>query len=196
MKTLVAIILALGLGFAAAYVVVSKQKDAELQKLKAQPQAAAVAAPAPAPVEKVVMMSAPAAPAEETAQDVLNDLLNVKLGSGNERNSGLRMVVFKLETLTLRGKLAVPAIREFIGRNVDVDYSQQDNSNSATNQADATVASAGTAGGGNNRRNNNRGNNQGGFAGGGGGPGGGFGGNRGGARRARNLQTLQADWVV
>ena len=178
MKTLVAIVLALGIGFAAAYVVVSRQKDAQLEKLKTQPQAAAVAAPAAAPVEKVVMISAPAAPAEESAQDILNDLLNVKLGSGNERNSGLRMVVFKLETLVQRGKLAVPAVREFIGRNVDVNYSQQDNSTSNTNQADAN---------GGNNRGLNRGNNN--------NNGGGFGG-RGGARRARNLETLQADWVV
>jgi hypothetical protein len=180
MKTLVAIILALGLGFAAAYVVVSKQKDAQLAKLKAQPQAVAEPAPAPAPVEKVVMVSAPAAPAEESPQDVLNDLLNVKLGAGSVRNTGLRIVVFKLETLTLRGKQAVPAMREFIGRNVDVSYSQQDTATSTTNQPDAN--------GGNNRgfnRGNN--NNGGGF--------GGFGG-RGGARRARNLETLQADWVV
>ncbi|MDD5141617.1 MAG: hypothetical protein PHY43_15315 [Verrucomicrobiales bacterium] len=134
MKTLAAIILALGVGFAAAYVVVSKQKDAQLEKLKAQPQVADVAAPAPAPVEKVVMISAPAAPAEESAQDILNDLLNVKLGSGSERNTGLRMVVFKLEMLAQRGKLAVPAIREFIGRNVDVTYSQQDNPNSGSNR--------------------------------------------------------------
>ena len=177
MKTLVAIVLALGIGFAAAYVVVSKQKDAQLEKLKTQPQAAAVAAPAAAPVEKVVMISAPAAPAEESAQDILNDLLNVKLGSGSARNTGLRMVVFKLETLTQRGRLAVPAIREFIGRNVDVNYSQQDTANSTTNQADAN---------GGNNRGFNRGNNN---------NGGGFGG-RGGARRARNLETLQADWVV
>jgi hypothetical protein len=178
MKTLVAIILALGLGFAGAYVVVTKQKNAELEKLKSQPQQVVEAAPAPAPVEKVVMMSAPAAPAEESAQDVLNDLLNLKLGSGNERNTGLRMVVFKLETLVVRGKPAVPAIRGFIGRNVDMAYSQQDTSNATTNQADAN---------GGNNRGFNRGNNGGGF--------GGFGG-RGGARRARNLETLQADWVV
>jgi hypothetical protein len=207
MKTLVAIILALAIGFAAAYVIVSKQKDAQLEKLKAQPQIAAVPAPAPAPVEKVIMAAGPSAPAEESPQDILDDLLNVKLGTGSARNTGLRMVVFKLETLSLRGKLAVPAIRSFIGRNVDVDYGQQDNSNNNTNQADASVANndqnntnTNNGNGGNNRRNRNRnsGNNGGGFGGGfgGGGFAGGFGGGRGGARRARNLQTLQADWVV
>jgi hypothetical protein len=178
MKTLVAIVLALGVGFAAAYVLVSRQKDAPTEQLKAQPPVAAT----PAPVEKVVMVSAPAAPAQESPQDILDDLLNVKLGTGSARNTGLRLVVFKLESLSLRGSLAVPAIRVFLGRNIDVNYNQQDNSNTTTNQADAT--------GGNNRRNRN-GFNPGGFGGGFGG--GGFGGN---ARRARNLQTLQADWVV
>ncbi|HEX3857500.1 MAG TPA: hypothetical protein VHY30_09420 [Verrucomicrobiae bacterium] len=210
MKTLVAIILALGVGFAAAYVIVSKQKDAQLEKLRAQPPPVVTAAPTAAPVEKVIMAAAPAAPAEESAQDILDDLLNIKLGTGSARNTGLRMVVFKLETLTQRGTLAVPAIRSFIGRNVDVDYNQQDNSNNNTNQADAGVvanndqnntnSNNGNGGnGGNNRRNRNRnGNNGGGFGGfgGGGGFAGGFGGGRGGARRARNLQTLQADWVV
>jgi uncharacterized membrane protein YgcG len=188
MKTLVAIILALGVGFAAAYVIVSTQKDAQLEKLREQSQVAA-AAPAPAPVEKVIMAAAPSAPAEESPQDILDDLLNVKLGNGSARNTGLRLVIFKLETLSQRGKPAVPAIRVFLGRNIDVDYNQPDNSNSPTNQADAN--------GGNNRRNRNP-NNGGGFAGGFGGGFGGGGGNnfRGGARRARNLETLQADWVV
>jgi hypothetical protein len=202
MKTLVAIILSLGVGFAAAYIVVTSQKNAELQKLKsAAPQAAAAVPSAPATVEKVIMASAPSAPALESPSDILNDLLNVKLGTGGERNSSLRMVVYKMEDLAQRGRLAVPAIRSFIGRNVDVDYSQQDNQNpnDLQPQGDASAANGGNnqtnnASGGNNRR-ANRGNNGGGFGGFGGGPGGGnnF---RGGARRARNLQTLEADWVV
>jgi hypothetical protein len=192
MKTLVAVILAFGVGFAAAYVIASKQKATQLEQLQAQPSVAA--APAPAPVEKVIMAAAPAAPAEESAQDILDDLLNVKLGTASARNTGLRMVVFKLETLMQRGKLAVPAIRSFIGRNVDVDYNQQETPSDNANQADASVA--------NNDQNNNNGNrgnnrpgrvrnnqNNGGFFGGGNN----F---RGGARRARNLEILQADWVV
>jgi hypothetical protein len=194
MKTLVAIILALGVGFAAAYFVVTNQKDAELARLKqAQPQAAA----APAPVEKVIAMAAPSAPAEESSSDILNDLLNVKLGTGSERSTALRVVVYKLETLTVRGTPTVPFIRQFLGRNVDVDYATQDNNNGGNN-GNASAASTNTdnnAGtndnnGGNNRR-NNRGN--GGFAGGFGGGGNNF---RGSARRARNLENLRTDWIV
>lgn len=174
MKILVAIILALGLGFAAGYVVISKQKNAQREELKAQPPVAAVDVPAAAPVEKVVMVAAPATPVEESAQDILNDLLNVNLSSGSSRNIGLRLVVYKLETLALRGKLVLPAIREFIGRNVDVNYSQQD-SVAAANPPEANNG-------------NNRGFNRGGGFGGGGG--------RIGARRARNLESLSAEWVV
>lgn len=176
MKTLVPLILALGLGFAAAYVLVSKQKNAELEQLKAQAPAAAEAAPAPAPKEKVVVISTPAAPVEESPQDILNDLLNVNLGADGSRNAGLRRVIFKLELLAQRGSQAVPAIREFFGRNVDVAYTQQDLAGSATGQMDATGASS---------RGFNRGN-----------PGGGLGGGRSSARRARNLESLQTDWVV
>jgi hypothetical protein len=172
MKTLIAIILALGVGFAAAYVVVSKQKDALLEQLKAQ-QTQPQTNPAPAPVEKVIMAAA-SAPAEESPQDILNDLLDAKLGTGSERNAGLRMIVFKLESLARRGKAAVPAIRAFLGRNVDVEYGEQSNANN--NPTDA--------GGSTNQLNN-----AGGFAGGPGGRGG-----RGG--RFRRIQNLQTDWVV
>jgi hypothetical protein len=179
MKTLVAIVLALGVGFAAAYVIVSRQKDAQLEQLKAQPPVTVFApAPAPVPVEKIVMISAPA-PAVESPEDILDDLLNVKLDADGSRNSALRMVVFKLETLKQRGASAVPAIRSFLGRNVDVDYNQQSNNNS-DNSANQTTASGVGGGRGLNR----------------GISGGLFGGARSVARRARNLQTLQTDWVV
>lgn len=192
MKTLVAIILALGIGFAAAYFVIPRPAPVSVEA-----QAPAPSAPAPAQT-RIVAAAAPAQPAEESPQEILNDLLNVKLGSASERNTALRMVVFKLETLTLRGQPAVTPIRAFLGRNVDVDYNQQDNQqNQQNNQAQNDPNNPGNnqtntdnAGGRNGRA--NRGNNNngafGGFAGG-------FGG-RGQARRARNLENLRTDWVV
>ena len=169
MKTILITVLALGVGFAAAYFGFSPHPVPQTVQVVAAevPVAPAIPAPTPAPVEKVVLVPAPP---EETAQDILNDLLNLKLGSGNAHNAGLRKGVFKLETLTLRGNSAVPAIHDFIGRNVDITYSAQDNANSPTNAADATAG-------------NNRGYNRGGN-------------NRSSSRRARNLTTLQADWVV
>ena len=127
MKTLVAIILALGIGFAAAFVVVSNQKDALIAKLKAQKAPEPVAS-APAPTQGAVAAAAPAGPAQESPQDILTDLLSIKMGSGEARNNALRMVVYKLEQLAQCGNSAVPAIRAFLGRNVDVDYNDQDES--------------------------------------------------------------------
>jgi hypothetical protein len=179
MKTLAAVILALAIGFAAAYVIVSWQKDAQLEQLKSQPQVAAVAVPAAAPEEKIVTVPAPATPASaaESPQEILDELLNVKLGEGSSRNAALRLVIFKLETLKQIGAGTVPAIRAFISRNVDVDYGQQNAVNSDSSASQSAVAGRGF----------NRGN-AGGFAGG-------LGRNSP-ARRARNLQTLQADWLV
>ena len=188
MKTLIVILLAAGVSFASAYFVVSNQKAAQLKAAqaqwdveKAQLEAAAAATGSPAAPAPTIVMSTPqSVPAEESPQDILNDLLNIKLGSGSARNMALRMVVFKLESLAQRGKASVPAIRAFIGRNVDVEYSEQ--SNASNNQADA--------GGSTNQSNQiNNNNNNGGFAGGPGGRGG-----RGG--RFRRIQNLQTDWVV
>ncbi len=175
MKTLIAIILALGVGFAAAYVIVSKQKSTPPPQVES-PTPAPVQQTAATPTPKVIVKTVAGTPAGETPQDMLNDLLNIHLGAtGGERNTALRTVVFKLEGLAQCGKDAVPAISAFIGRSVDVNYTSADNQNNN--------------GGNNNGGGNNFGNN-------GGGNGGGFGGFRGGARRARNLQNLQTDWVV
>jgi hypothetical protein len=176
MKILLAVILALGVGFAAAYFIVSSQKNAQLEQLKARPPVA-VAAPASPPEEKIIMVPAPAAPAPavESPQEILDELLNIKLGADNSRNADLRLIVFKLETLKQRGADAVPSIRSFIGRNVDVNYSQQDVASSDSSKAAVAAHGLGRV-------------NIGGLAG--------MTGRGVVARRARNLQSLQADWVV
>jgi len=182
MKKLIVILLAAGVSFASTYLVVSNQKAAQLkaaqarwdaEKAQLQDVAAAKGNPA-ARVPTVIASAAPSAPAEESPQDILNDLLNIKLGSGSGRNTALRVIVYKLETLAQRGKAAVPAIRSFLSRNVDLEYGEQ--SNASTNQTDAVGSTSQT-------------NNNGGFAGGPGGRGG-----RGG--RFRRIQNLQTDWVV
>jgi len=182
MKTLAAIVLALGVGFAAAWFIVSSQKNAQLEQLKTLPPAAvATPAPTPAPVEKIVMVPAPAAPAPvvESPQEILDELLNLKLGADNSRNAAMRLVVFKLELLKQRGAAAVPAIRAFMSRNVDVNYSPQDVANS---DGSPVVAGGAVVG---------RGFNRGSVGAASGVP------VRGAVvRRARNLPALQADWVV
>jgi uncharacterized membrane protein YgcG len=198
MKTLIVILLAASVACASTYFVVSSQKAAQLkaaqenwEKEKAQLEAAQTNSNS-ASAQTVVVSAPSSASAEESPEDILNDLLAVKLGSGDTRNASLRLVVFKLESLAQRGKAAVPAIRSFIGRNVDVDYSAQQNQNG--NGADANVANDG-----NNQTNNNNGGgndrrfNGGGFGGGFAGGGNNF---RGGGRRGRNLQNLRTDWVA
>jgi uncharacterized membrane protein YgcG len=227
MKTLIVILLAAGIACASTFFVVSTRNAAQLKRAQAawdaeKKQLQASITNTPASVEKIVVASAPAAvstPAQESPQDILNDLLSIKLGAGSERNTALRLVVFKLETLTQLGKPAIPAIRAFLGRDVDVDYETQDNNNGGNNgnnaptadgnnNADVNAAATVTAdaNAGNNGETNNLGNNRrggrrggggfGGFGGGGGGGGGGFGNFRGGARRARNIETLRTDWVA
>jgi hypothetical protein len=178
MKKLIVILLAAGVSFASTYFVVSNQKAAQLKAAqarwdaeKAQLQAAAAVKDSPAPAPTVIVSAAPSAPAEESPQDILNDLLSIKLGSGSGRNTALRMIVYKLEMLAQRGKASVPAIRSFLSRNVDLEYGEQ--SNATTNQTDVVGST-------------NQNNNNGGFAGGPGGRGG----------RFRRIQNLQTDWVV
>src|SRR4051812_17260826 len=182
MKTIVAFILALGIGFAGAYVMISRQKNAEL----APHFATTTEQAAPAAGPKIIVRTVTTGSADESPQDILNDLINVRPGtSAGERNTSLRLVVFKLESLARCGPAGVPAIRAFIGKNVDVDYNQQDAQPDNQNNPQADN-------GGNNATNNNGGNR--GFNRGGGPGNGGFGFRN--ARRARNLQNLQTDWVV
>jgi hypothetical protein len=178
MKKLIVILLAAGVSFASTYLVVSNQKAAQLKAAqarwdaeKAQLQAVAAVKESPAPAPTVIVSAAPSEPAEESPQDILNDLLSIKLGSGSGRNTALRVIVYKLETLAQRGKASVPAIRSFLSRNVDLEYGEQ--SNATTNQTDVVGST-------------NQNNNNGGFAGGPGGRGG----------RFRRIQNLQTDWVV
>jgi hypothetical protein len=65
----------------------------------------------------------------KSPQDIINDLLNLKLDSGDDRAAALRQVIFKLETLAQRGASAVPPIRAFLMRNVDREYSENNTTN-------------------------------------------------------------------
>src|SRR5258708_13317010 len=107
MKTLIAIILALGVGFAAAYVVVSKQKEPQPQPSSASAQTQETTATS---AQKVIVKTVTSAPVEESPQDILNDLLNVKLGAGNERNAALRLLPFNLDSLSQRANSTIHTI--------------------------------------------------------------------------------------
>jgi hypothetical protein len=175
MKTLIAVLVVAGVVGLATFKFVSQQDATKLNQAqaawdveKAQLQAEAQKQPERVVVEKTVTNSAPAM-AEESAQEILNDLLALKPGTGNARNAVLRKVVYKLELLTSHGAAALPAIHNFNSQNIDAPYDPLAN--------DATTATnSGTA---DNRR--------------------GFGGRnsgRGEARRARDLANLGSTWVA
>ena len=176
MKNIIALlVVAVAVGLA-TFAYVSKQDTAILNQAQAawaaeklQLQAEAQKQPERVIVEKTVPNSA-AGVVEESAQEILNDLLVLKPGIGIGRNPVLRKVVYKLELLASRGPVALPAIHNFSSKNIDVIY------NGLTNEFAATTNSAAD----NSRR--------------------GFGGQRGSvrgeARRARDLTNFGSNWVA
>ena len=188
MKTLLVILVAAGIAGCAAFYLVSQRDAAQLNQaktaweaeklqLQSQLQADAQKAPERVVVEKTVT-NAVAAPVGESAQEILNDLLALKPATGNDRNPSLRKIVYKLELLAARGAEALPAIHNFSSQNVDVPYETLAEGEVAGTNAAGTNAVAAD-----NRR---------GF----GGFGGGRGSRRGDARRARDLATLDSNWVA
>jgi hypothetical protein len=185
-KTLViALVVAAVVGLA-TFSFVSQQDTAKLNQAKAawDAEKSQLASVSPKPtepvfVEKVVTNTA-AVRVEESAQEILNDLLAIKLGVGNDRNPALRKVVYKLEMLGARGETALPAIHSFSSQNIDVSYEPLA-ADAATGTNAAAADAAANSGGG---RRNGFGGGQRGFAG------------RGEARRARDLQNFSANWVA
>ena len=176
MKTLIAVLVAAIVVGVATFTFISKQDAAKLNQAqaawdaeKSQLQAERQKQPEQVVVEKTVTNTAPAM-VEESAQEILNDLLALKPGTGNARNPVLRKVVYKLELLTSRGAAALPAIHNFNSQNIDVSYDVL--TSDVTTATNSAVAD--------NRR---------GF----GGP---RGSGRGEARRARDLASLGSTWVA
>jgi hypothetical protein len=176
MKTLIAVLMAGVVVGLTTFGFVSKQDAAKLNQAqaawdaeKAQLQAEAQKQPERVVVEKSVT-NITSVVVEESAQEILNDLLALKPGIGSERNPALRKVVYKLELLASRGAAALPAIHNFSSQNIDVSYEV------LTNDVVAATNSAAD----NNRR---------GF----GGP---RGSGRGEARRARDLTNFGSTWVA
>ena len=123
----------------------------------------------PVVVQKIVTESAPVS-AGPSPQEILNELLAIKPGTGSARNPALRKVVYKLELLAACGAAAIPTIHTFNSQNVDVSYD-------LLTRETATDTNAAAA---DNRR--------------------GFGGGRnsvrGEARRARDLMSFDSNWVA
>ena len=135
MKTLLLILVTVGVTFASAYFVVQNQQAARTQQAVAAKQAAwdkekaelesalaeAQRKPAPQTLSAAPAANAPAV-TRLTPRQILEKLIAIRPGTGAERTRHIRLVVFYLESLTERGTEALPAIREFLARNEDVDY--------------------------------------------------------------------------
>src|SRR5262249_16506413 len=61
------------------------------------------------------------------AEEILNRLKSFKVAAGIKHNQSVRHVVYQMESLAELGPEAVPAIRDFLDRFEDVDYSVEPN---------------------------------------------------------------------
>ena len=183
-KTIVIIFAVAAVVGLATFSFVSQQATTKLNQAKAvwdaeksQMESASPKQPEQVFVEKVVT-NTDTVRVEESPQEILNDLLAIKLGVANELNPALRKVVYKLELLASRGETALPAIHGFRSQNIDISYEPL--TADVANGTNTVAADAAANPGG--RR--NVGGSQRGFSG------------RGEARRARDLQNFSANWVA
>lgn len=59
-------------------------------------------------------------------EQVIQRLIETKLNNEETRNDTFRRVIFLMQSLTEMGPYSLPAIRNFLAQNVDVDYTQYD----------------------------------------------------------------------
>ncbi|MBM3833413.1 MAG: hypothetical protein FJ403_09095 [Verrucomicrobia bacterium] len=137
MKAIIAVVASLGVSVAGTYVVVSKTKEAAFQRERQALQAEwavvkaelegdlKVARNKPARVETIRVPSSEAGASRQSPQEILEKLKNTKVGTGSKRSATIRDVVHQLESLAESGPDAVTAIREFLARFEDMDYSTE-----------------------------------------------------------------------
>ncbi len=135
MKYLLSILIAGGVGFAAAYVAVSNRESSErreeIARLEAEWRKEKDALEAalreeqskPAMIEHVERQVAVAARRDPKA--ILDNLLTLKPAAGHARIRTIRKIVHELEDLAELNNAALPAIREFLAQNFDLDYASE-----------------------------------------------------------------------
>jgi hypothetical protein len=136
MKKLISILAAAAIGFAGAYLIVSNLKDSAFKEERARLEAEwqekvraleaelGRAARKPQRVDtQIKEVNVPVA-ARRSAAEILKNLVQIK-PSGEGRIKAIRKIVHELEDLAqLKGE-SLPAIREFLARNEDLDYSTE-----------------------------------------------------------------------
>ena len=132
MKTFLTILIAGCIGFAAAFAIVSNRNEAALKneraKLEAQWQTEranlesqlAIAKNKKNKVEQVT--TEVAVPTKRSAKEILDSLLKLQ-PAGTTRIFTIRKIVHELEDLAELKNEALPAIRAFLAKNSDLDYS-------------------------------------------------------------------------
>jgi hypothetical protein len=134
MKSFAVFCAAIGLTLVATYLVVSNQKEAQFNRerellktswdaeraelesaLKTSKRPVAVASAA-APVTDPVV-------GKSSAHDILEKLKKMRIQGGEQRNPSVRRIIHELESLADLGPDGLPAIREFLGKFEDVEYS-------------------------------------------------------------------------
>jgi hypothetical protein len=147
MKVLISILVAAGISAGGTYIYVSNQKAGQFRKELEEQQARwksekdrfetdlKRAKTRSGRVETVeARVEAPTASrGSGSAQEIIEKLIAIRPGAEGNRNHALRQIVYNLESLVEMGSPALPAIRNFLAKNQDVEYER--GANPGENQA-------------------------------------------------------------
>jgi hypothetical protein len=139
MKRLIPFLVVAALGFAAGALTIARQLAArhageldsqraawEAEKTDLEAALASARAVRASPSHDVVRVApatlATPATTKLTPEELLRRLAAMKLGPGPERTRGVRQILVMLDQLTQAGPEALPAIRQFLGSNADVEF--------------------------------------------------------------------------
>jgi hypothetical protein len=136
MKTIIVICAAVGLTLVATYLVVSYQKAAEFNRERdllqrgwdaerAELEAALKAAKRPGSIATANSPGSDPALGRSSAHEILEKLKKTRVLPGEQRNQSVRHIIHQLESLADLGPDGLPAIRDFLGKFEDVDYSAE-----------------------------------------------------------------------
>ena len=131
MKIILAMLVAAGAGSAATYFAVSKPEaakpsaasSAETPKVKAKPERSLLTSKSKSPrVETSESKSAAPAVGGLSAEEIIAELIEFKPAAEKSRNAGVRRLIHRFESLNDMGPAALPAIKDFLAKNQDVEF--------------------------------------------------------------------------